>query len=183
MTKSWTLGELMVVISRESMMLLKRQVPALFANLERKQDWDAFLEFLKVLFNVVDRVAALYVPVNEYLQFLDAVEDAVIDHMNHSFRKQAGPGYDETPLKVSVAAAFEAAQKFYHPYRFMITEEGPEKDRYLKAFGESVAAAIGAKGNAAVVSTASMCADSSIAAIKGLLESPDARPPTVSGTA
>ena len=182
-TKSWTLGELMVVISRESMMLLKRQVPNIFADLQRKQDWDAFLEFLKVLFNLVDRVGALYVPVNEYLQFLDAVEDAVIDHMNNSFRQQAGPGYDDTPLKVSVAAAFDVAQKFYQPYRFMITEEGPEKDRYLKAFGDAVAAAVGAKANPMIVTTASMCAGSSIAAVKALLESTEGGSPTVSGTA
>jgi hypothetical protein len=181
--KSWTLGELMVVISRESMMLLKRQAPNTFANLQRKQDWDAFLEFLKVLFNLVDRVGALYVPVNEYLQFLDSVEDAVIDHMNNSFRKQAGAEYDDTPLKISVAAAFDAAQKFYHPYRFMITEESPEKERYLKAFGEAVAAAVGATANRMIVTSASMCAVSSIAAIKALLESTEGRTPAVSGTA
>jgi len=89
-TKSWTLGELMIAISRESMTLLKRQVPQALGTMERKQEWEGFIEFLKVLFNMVDRVATLYVPVSEYLQFLDAVEGAVIDQMNNAFRKQAG---------------------------------------------------------------------------------------------
>jgi hypothetical protein len=182
-TKAWTLGELMIAISRESMTLLKRQAPNALGALERKQEWEGFIEFLKVLFNIVDRVATLYIPVNEYLQFLDAVEDAVIDQMNSAFRKQAGAGYDETPLKVSIAAAFETAQKFYHPHRFMIIEEGPDRDRYLTAFAEAVANTLGLRGNKMIVTTASMCAGSSIAAIKALLESSEGRGPSPSGSA
>jgi hypothetical protein len=182
-TKSWTLGELMIAISRESMTLLKRQAPQALGTLERKQEWEAFIEFLKVLFNMVDRIAALYIPVSEYLQFLDAVENAVIDQMNNAFRKQAGAGYDETPLQVSIAAAFETAQKFYQHHRFMITEEGPDRDRYLMAFGEAVAQSLGLKGNKMIVTTASMCAGSSIAAIKALLESSEGHGPVPSGSA
>jgi len=174
-TKSWTLGELMIAISRESMMLLKRQAPNALGTLERKQEWEAFVEFLKVLFNLVDRVAALYIPVNQYLQFLDAVEDAVIDQMNNALRKQAGEEYDETPLKVSISAAFETAQQVYLSHRFMITDESPDRDRYLAAFGEAVANVLGLNGNKMIVTTASMCAGSSIAAIKALLESSQGR--------
>lgn len=181
--KAWTLGELMLAISRESMQLLKRQAPHALANLPRKQEWEAFIEFLKVLFNLVDRVATLYVPVNEFLQFLDAVEDAVIDQMNNAFRKQAGPDYDDRPLKISISAAFETGQKFYQPFRFMITEEGPEKDRYFKTFGDTVAAAVGGKGNTCIVTTASMCAGSSIAAIRALLTSVEGHPTSPSGSA
>jgi hypothetical protein len=181
-TKSWTLAELMLAISRESMTLLKRQAPNALGTLERKQEWEGFVEFLKVLFNLVDRVATLYIPVSEYLQFLDAVEDAVIDQMNNAFRKQAGVEYDETPLKVSISAAFETAQKFYQPHRFMITDEGPDRDRYLTTFGETVANVLGLKGNKMIVTTASMCAGSSIAAIKALLESTEGRS-SRSGTA
>jgi hypothetical protein len=182
-TKSWTLGELMLAISRESMTLLKRQAPNALGTLERKQEWEAFVEFLKVLFNLIDRVATLYIPVSEYLQFLDAVEDAVIDQMNNAFRKQAGVEYDDTPLKVSISAAFETAQKFYQPHRFMITDEGPDRDRYLTTFGEAVADVLGLKGNKMIVTTASMCAGSSIAAIKALLESSEGRGHSASGTA
>jgi hypothetical protein len=182
-TKSWTIAELMIAISRESMMLLKRQAPTLLGNVTRKQEWEGFIEFLKVMFNLVDRVAALYVPVNEYLQFLDAVEFAVIDQMNNAFRKQAGPDYDETPLKMSISAAFETAEKVYQPYRFMVTEEGTEKDKYFTAFGEALSIALGAKGHKMVVTTASMCAGSSVAAMKALLESDQGRPPSPSGSA
>ena len=133
------------------MTLLKRQAPNALGALDRKQEWEAFIDFLKVLFNIADRVATLYIPVSEYLQFLDAVEDAVIDQMNNAFRKQAGPGYDETPLKVSIAAAFETAQTFYLSHRFMITDDSPDRDRYLKAFGEAVANTLGLKGNKMIV--------------------------------
>jgi hypothetical protein len=174
-TKSWTLGELMIVISRESMVRLKHQAPNALGSLDRKQEWEAFIEFLKVLFNIVDRVATLYVPVNEFLQFLDAVEDAVIDHMNNAFRKQAGPAYDETPLKMSIAGAFDTAQKTYQSHQFMITEESPERDRYLTTFGEAMAKVVGLNSNKMIVTTASMCAASSIAAIKALMESSQGR--------
>jgi len=52
------MGELMLMIARESMTLLKRNTPGLASKMTRKQDWEAFLEFLKVLFNLADRVAA-----------------------------------------------------------------------------------------------------------------------------
>ena len=176
--KAWTLGEMMLAIAQESVMLVKRQAPVVSSNLSRKQEWEVCLEFLKVLFNLADRVATFYVPINEYLQFLDAVEDAVIDQMNNAFRKQASPDYDEIPLKVSIASAFDLGQKFYQSHQFMVTEEGPERDRYLKKFAEAVATAMGSKGNNTIMTAASMCASSSIAAIKALMESAEGHPPS-----
>ncbi len=84
--KAWVMAELMLMIARESMTLLKRNNPAVATKVSQKQEWEAFIEFLKVLFNLADRVGAFYVPVSEYLQFLDALEDAVIDQMNNAFR-------------------------------------------------------------------------------------------------
>jgi hypothetical protein len=179
--KAWVLGELILMIARESMTLIKRNDPAVGTKVSRKQEWEAFIEFLKVLFNLADRVGAFYVPVSEYLRFLDAVEDAVIDQMNNAFRKQAGPGYDETPVKVSIAAAFDLGQKLYHPYQFMVLEEGKERDRYFQKFGEAVATALGVRGNNTIATTATMCASSSIAAMKALMESEDGRSPSAVG--
>jgi hypothetical protein len=173
--KAWVMGELMLMIARESMTLLKRNTPDIASKMTRKQEWEAFLEFLKVLFNLADRVGAFYVPVSEYLQFLDALEDAVIDQMNNAFSQQAGPGYDETPVKVSIAAAFDEAQKFYQPFQFLVTEEGPERDRYFKKFGETVSTAMGSRGHNSIVTAATMCVSSSIAAMKALMESADGR--------
>ena len=175
--KAWVMGELMLMIARESMALLKRNTPDVASKLTRKQEWEAFLEFLKILFNLADRVGAFYVPVSEYLQFLDAVEDAVIDQMNNEFRQQAGPEYDEIPVKVSIAAAFDEAQKCYQPFQFLVTEEGAERDRYFKKFGEAVSTAIGAQRHNTIVTAATMCASSSIAAMKALMESADGRAP------
>ena len=174
--KAWVLAELMLMIARESMTLLKRNNPAVATKALQKQEWEAFIEFLKVLFNLADRVGAFYVPVSEYLQFLDALEDAVIDQMNNAFRQQAGPGYDEVPVKISIAAAFDAGQKFYQPHQFMVTEEGKERDAYFNKFGEAVATALSSRGHTTIVTTAAMCASSSIAAMKALMESDDASP-------
>ena len=179
--KAWIMGELMLAIARESMTLIKRNDPAIATKVSRKQEWEAFIEFLKVLFNLADRVGAFYIPVSEYLQFLDAVEDAVIDQMNNAFRPQAGPGYDETQVKVSIAAALDLGQKLYQPYQFMVTEDGKERDRFFQKFGEAVAAALGARGNNTIATTATLCASSSIAAMKSLMESADGNAPSAVG--
>jgi hypothetical protein len=176
--KAWVMGELMLVIAKESMTLIKRNDPSIASKVSRKQEWEGFIEFLKVLFNLADRVGAFHVPVSEYLQFLDAVEDAVIDQMNNAFRQQAGPGYDETPVKISISSAFDLGQKLYQPYQFMVLEEGKERDRYFQKFGEAVGAALGVRGNNTIATTATMCASSSIAAMKSLMESADGPSPT-----
>lgn len=179
--KAWIMGELMLVIAKESMTLIKRNDPAIASKVSRKQEWEAFIEFLKVLFNLADRVGAFYIPVSEYLQFLDAVEDAVIDQMNNAFRQQAGPGYDETPVKVSISAALDLGQKLYQSYQFMVLEEGKERDRFFQKFGEAVATALGVRGNNTIATTATMCASSSIAAMKSLMESADGNAPAAVG--
>jgi hypothetical protein len=181
--KAWALAETLLGIAQESVTLVKRQVPAVAAKLSRKQEWEVFIEFLKVMFNVADRIAAFHVPVSEYLRFLDALEDAVIDHMNNAFRQQAGPDYDEIPLKVSIAAAFDIGQKLYQPFQFMITEEGAEKDRYFNKLAEAVATAMTARGNSAIMTAAAMCASTSVTAIKMLMESSEGRTPPNPGTA
>ncbi len=171
--KAWIMAELMLMIARESMTLIKRNAPAVGSKVTRKQEWEAFIEFLKVLFNLADRVAAFHVPVSEYLQFLDALEDAVGDQMNNAFRKQAGPSYDDTSVKASVSAAFDVGQKFYQSHQFMIFEEGRDRDAYFKKFGETLASTLGSRSNTTIVTTASMCASTSIAAMKALMESAD----------
>lgn len=181
--KAWTLGETVLGIAQESVTLVKRQAPAVAAKLSRKQEWEVFIEFLKVMFNVADRIASFHIPVNEYLQFLDALEDAVIDHMNNAFRKQAGPDYDEIPLKVSISAAFDVGQKLYQPFQFMITEESAEKDRYFNKFAEAVATAMNARGNSAIMTAAAMCAGTSVVPIKMLMESSEGRTSPTPGIA
>lgn len=179
--KAWVMGELMLAIARESMTLLKRNDPAIASKVSRKQEWEAFIEFLKVLFNLADRVGAFYIPVSEYLQFLDAVEDAVIDQMNNAFRQQAGPGYDETPVKVSISSALDLGQKLYQPYQFMVLEEGKERDRFFQKFGEAVGTALGVRGNNTIATSATMCVSSSITAMKLLMESADGGSPSAVG--
>lgn len=175
--KAWVMGELMLVIAKESMTLIKRNDPSTAAKVSRKQEWEGFIEFLKVLFNLADRVGAFHVPVNEYLQFMDAVEDAVIDQMNNAFRQQAGPGYDEMPVKISISAAFDLGQKLYQPYQFMVLEDGKERDRFFQKFGEAVGTAMGVRGNNTIATTAALCASSSIAAMQSLMESADGPSP------
>jgi hypothetical protein len=179
--KAWVLGELMLMIARESMTLIKRNNPSLAAKVSRKQEWEGFIEFLKILFNLADRVGAFYVPVSEYLQFLDALEDAVVAQMNNAFRQQAGPAYDDTPVKLSLSSAFDLGQKLYQPYQFMVLEEGKERDRYFQKFSEAITTALGVRGNNTIATTATMCASSSIAAMKSLMESADGRAPSAVG--
>src|SRR3989442_2413504 len=56
--KALVMGELMLMIARESMTLVKRNTPDIASKMTRKQQWEAFLEFLKGLVNLSDRLGA-----------------------------------------------------------------------------------------------------------------------------
>jgi hypothetical protein len=65
----------------------------------------------------------------------------------------------------------------------MVLEEGKERDRFFQKFGETVATALGVRGNNTIATTATMCASSSIAAMKSLMESADGNAPAAVGHA
>ena len=176
------LAELMLAVSGESVTMMKRSAPEQALTLKRQDEWGLYLEFLKIMFNLTDRLVALHIPIKDQLEFMNGLEDAVTAQLNHVLEPAFGSGADQTELMLTVGAAVAESRQVYERYRFLVTENNPVKDEMLKDFGGRVADAMGAVGNAHVSSAATLCASAVIPAIKAIVAG-DAPPAAAVGTA
>lgn len=176
------IAELMLAVAGESVVVMKRNAPERALKLKRQDEWGIYLEFLKVMFNLTDRLSALYLPIKEQPQFMDSLEDAVTLQLKNVLEPAFGSGADQTEIMLTVGAAVAESRQAYERYRFLVTENNPVKDEMLKYFGGRVADAMGITGNAQVSSAATLCASAVIPAIKAILAK-DAPPAAVVDTA
>ena len=174
------IAELILTVAGESVTVMKRNAPERALKLKRHEEWEIYLEFLKVMFNLTDRLSILFLPINEQPQFMDSLEDAVTLQLKQVLEPAFGTGSDQTEIMLTVGTAVAESRQIYERYRFLVTENNPAKDEMLKDFGGRVADAMGIAGNAQVSSAATLCASAVIPAIKAILAG-DA-PPTA-GTA
>ena len=177
-----SLAELMLAVSGESVTVMKKNAPAQALKLKRQDEWGLYLEFIKILFNLTDRLSALYLPIKQQPQFMDNLEDAVTLQLKNVLEPAFGSGADQMEIMLTVGTAVTESRKTYEPYRFLVTEDNPVKDEMLKDFGGRVADAMGIAGNAQVSSAATLCASAVIPAIKAILAG-DAPPAAVVSTA
>ena len=175
-----TLAELMLAVSGESVTVMKKNAPAQALTLKRQDEWGLYLEFLKVMFNLTDRLSALYLPIKEQPQFMDGLEDAVTLQLKNVLEPAFGSGADHREIMLTVGAAVAESRQAYERYRFLVTEDHPAKDEMLKDFGERVANAMGIAGDAHISSAATLCASAAIPAITAILA--EDTPPAASVT-
>ncbi|HYR60950.1 MAG TPA: hypothetical protein VEM37_06295 [Nitrospiraceae bacterium] len=176
------LAELILAVAGESVTVMKRNAPERALKLKRHDEWGIYLEFLKVMFNLTDRLSALYLPIKEQPQFMDSLEDAVTLQLKNVLEPAFGSGADQMEIMLTVGAAVAESRQAYERYRFLVTENNPVKDEMLKDFGGRVADAMGIAGNAQVSSAATLCASAVIPAIKAILAG-DPPPVAAVGTA
>src|SRR5262245_4957180 len=127
-----SLAELMLAVSGESVTMLKRSVPEKALTLKRQDEWGLYLEFIKILFNLSDRLSALYLPMKEQPQFMDNLEDAVTLQLKTVLEPAFGSGADHMEIILTVGAAVAESRQTYERYRFLVTEDNPAKDEMLK---------------------------------------------------
>ncbi len=176
------LAELILAVAGESVTVMKRTAPERALKLKRQDEWSLYLEFLKVMFNLTDRLSALYLPVKAQPQFMDNLEDAVTLQLKNVLEPAFGSGIDQTEIMLTVGAAVAESRQTYEQYRFLVTENNSVKDEMLKDFGGRVADTMGIAGNAQVSSAAMLCASAVIPAIKAILAG-DEPPAAVVSTA
>ena len=176
------LAELILAIAGESVTVMKRNAPERALKLKRQDEWGIYLEFLKVMFNLTDRLSVLFLPIKEQPQFMDSLEDAVTLQLKNVLEPAFGSGTDQTEIMLTVGAAVAESRQTYERYRFLVTDNTPVKDEMLKDFGGRIADAMGLAGNEHVSSAATLCASAVIPAIKAILAG-DAPPATAVGTA
>jgi hypothetical protein len=163
------LAELILAVAGESVTVIKRSAPDRALKLKRQDEWGIYLEFLKVIFNLTDRLSALQLPVKDQPQFMDSLEDAVTLQLKNVLEPAFGSGSDQTEIMLTVGTAVAESRQAYERFRFLVTEDSPVKDEMLKAFGGRVADAMGIAGNAQISSAATLCASAVIPAIKAIL--------------
>lgn len=176
------IAELILAVAGESVTVMKRNAPERALKLKRQDEWGIYLEFLKVMFNLTDRLSVLFLPIKEQPQFMDSLEDAVTLQLKNVLEPAFGSGADQTEIMLTVGTAVAESRQAYERYRFLVTENNPVKDEMLNDFGGRVAEAMGITGNAQVSAAATLCASAVIPAIKAILAG-DTPPTTAVGTA
>ena len=164
------LAELMLAVSGESVTMMKCSAPERALKLKRQDEWGLYLEFLKVMFNLTDRLTALHIPIKDQLEFMNGLEDAVTAQLKSVLEPAFGHNADQMEIMLTIGGAVAESRALYEQYKFLITEESNAKSDMYKAFGERVADLLGTPGNGEVSSAATLCASAIVPAISAVLQ-------------
>ncbi len=165
------LAHTMMSVSRESVNLIKRSDQQQALKLQRKQEWDIYLEFLRMLFNLVDRLSAFYIPIQAQRDFMNSLEDSV----SHELKTVLAPSLsstevDDMEVMLSVGQTVSESREVYERFKFVVTDQTKERDLYFKFFSERVASKAGAAGKTEITSAAFLCGSAVVPALKSLFD-------------
>lgn len=164
------LAALLIAVSGESVTMVKRSIPEQALKLKSPQEWTIYLEFLKILFNLADRLAAFHLPLKDRPEFMNDLEDAVTQQLKAVLSPALGPNSDQMEMTITIGNAVAESRQVYERHAFVVTEESPARAEYFRLFGERVAQAVFAPANGSVISTAALCATAAIPAMKAAFE-------------
>lgn len=164
------LASMMVAVAGESVTMVKKSAPEAALKLKKRAEWELYLEFLKIQFNLADRLSAFYVPVQEQPGFMDRLEDAVTLQLKNILTPALGPDSDEMEFVLTVGKAVAESRQTYERFQFVVTEESKTKDEFLKLCAERLARLLGAADDGMVISAATLCVSAVIPAMTGLFE-------------
>ncbi len=176
-----SLAELMLAVAGESVTVMKKNAPEQALKLKRQDEWSLYLEFLKVMFNLTDRISAFHIPIKDQPEFMNGLEDAVTTQLKTVLEPAFGPNVDQSEIMMTIGGAVAESRQLYEHYRFSITEDSKAKNEMFDAFGGRVAEALGISGHPQITSAATICASAAVPAITAILQG-DA-PPSSAGTA
>jgi len=165
-----SLAELMLAVAGESVTVLKKNAPEQALKLKRQDEWKLYLEFLKVTFNLTDRLSAFHVPIKDQPEFMSGLEDAVTAQLRAVLEPAFGSGVDQNDIMMTISGVVAESRKLYERYRFSITEESKTKKEMFDAFGGRVADALGVADNPQITSAAMLCATATVPAITAILK-------------
>lgn len=181
------LSATMLGVCRESVGLIKRSDQAVGVHLTQRQEWDVYLEFLKILFNLVDRASLFYVPIQRQPEFMDGLEDHVSDELKTALGTSLSSAQiDEQEIVVSVGQAVAESRRMYERHTFVFSEDSKERLAFFQHASERIAARAGAADNQGVRSAATLCISAVIPAVTALFEGKETKAtspkPTTEGT-
>ncbi|HKT34557.1 MAG TPA: hypothetical protein VJR03_06970 [Nitrospira sp.] len=175
-----SLADLMLAVAGESVTVMKKSAPERALKLKRQDEWKLYLEFLKVTFNLADRLSAFHIPIKDQPDFMHGLEDAVTTRLRAVLEPAFGPSVDQNEIMMTISGVVAESRKLYEGYRFSITEESKPKNDMFDDFGGRIADALGVAGNPQITSAATLCAIAMIPAITAILKG---EPPPNTGVA
>ncbi|MDK2744955.1 MAG: hypothetical protein H8K03_15380 [Nitrospira sp.] len=164
------LAELMLAVSGESVTMMKRNAPEQALKLKRQEEWGIYLEFLKIMFNLTDRLVALHVPLKDQMEFMNGLEDAVTQQLKRALEPAFGANADQMEIVLTIGTTVAESRRVYEKYKFLITEDSKTKNEMFHDFGEKVTEALGAPGNVQLSSAATLCASAAVPALSAVLQ-------------
>ena len=164
------LAELMLAVSGESVTMMKRNAPEQALKLKRQDEWGIYLEFLKIMFNLTDRLVALHIPLKDQMEFMNGLEDAVTDQLKRALEPAFGNNADQMEIVLTIGTTVAESRQIYERYKFLISEDSKTKNEMFREFGDKVADALGAAGNAQLSSAATLCASAVVPALSAVLQ-------------
>jgi hypothetical protein len=181
------LAELMLAVSGESVTMMKTHAPEQALKLTRQDEWGIYLEFLKVMFNLTDRLSALYLPLKDQPEFMDSLEDAVATQLKTALEPAFSNNDDQLEIVLTIGNVVADSRQTYERYKFLVTEESKTKNEMFRDFGEKVAELLRAPGHGQLRSAAMLCASAVVPAINAVLQGQTPPPatsaqPTVAST-
>ena len=187
------LANTMLGVARESVALMKRSDQQQALKLKRDQEWEVYLEFLRLLFNVVDRLSAFHIPLQDQPEFMNSLEDSVSTQLKTVLAPTLSSSeIDDMEVTLSVGKAVSESRQTYEQFRFVITEQSKQRDEYFQHFAQRVAEKAGASGKQELISAAFLCGSAVIPAFERLFtdafkketsEDPKAEPTVSTDTA
>lgn len=177
-----SLADLMLAVAGESVTVMKKHAPQQALKLKRQDEWGLYLEFLKLMFNLTDRLSAFYIPIKDQPEFMNGLEDAVTSQLKAVLEPAFGSSVDQMEIVLTIGGAVAESRQLYDRYRFSIHDNSKIKDEMFEAFGVRVAEALGATGKPEITSAATLCATAVIPAITAILKG-DAPPNVTDGSA
>jgi hypothetical protein len=164
------LASLMVGVAGESVTMVKRSAPQQALNVKKATEWTLYLEFMKVLFNLADRLSAFYVPVQEQPHFMDSLEDAVTNRLKTALAPALGQDDDLAEITLTIGNTVAESRKVYEQFRFVVTDESQARKDFFSLLANRVMELLGGQANGMVTSAATLCATAAIPAMKTLFE-------------
>jgi len=165
------LADTMLGIARESVSMVKRSDQDVSTRLNREQEWDIYLEFLKVMFNLADRVSAFYIPLQQQPQFMDSLEDHVSNRLTTLLApSMSSSEIDDQEVMLSMGQAVAESRKIYENFKFVYSEDTKARNAFFQHAAERVAGSAGSSNNQAIISASTLCTSAVIPAMTAMFE-------------
>ena len=165
------LANTMLGVARESVTLVKRSDQAVSTKLTREQEWEVYLEFLKVMFNLADRISAFYIPIQQQPHIMDSLEDYVSDRLTTLLSpSMSSSEIDDQEVMLSIGQAVAESRQIYEKYKFVFSEDTKERNNFFQHVAERIAGRVGATNNQAIISASTLCTSAVIPAMTALFE-------------